>query len=114
MPAPISTTDTRTRPPQPAHHDSPITNATKGITYRELEGSDGSLKAETYGLAGVKATGGGQNTLEGRGNATVTVNSYNGEGMLADGGSNTVSAQDGKITVLGRSGAGVRAASQAA
>ncbi|MFT4301130.1 MAG: hypothetical protein QM579_05210 [Desulfovibrio sp.] len=71
---------------------------------------DGSLKAETYGLAGVKATGGGQNTLEGRGNATVTVNSYNGEGMLADGGSNTVSAEDGKITVLGRSGAGIRAA----
>lgn len=71
---------------------------------------DGSLKAETYGLAGVKATGGGQNILEGRGNATVTVNSYNGEGMLADGGSNTVSAEDGKITVLGRSGAGIRAA----
>ena len=71
---------------------------------------DGSLKAQTYGLVGVKATGGGQNTLEGRGNATVTVNSYNGEGMLADGGSNTVSAEDGKITVLGRSGAGMRAA----
>lgn len=71
---------------------------------------DGSLKAETYGLAGVKATGGGQNTLEGRGNATVTVNSYNGEGMLTDGGSNTVSAEDGKITILGNSGAGIRAA----
>lgn len=70
---------------------------------------DGSLKAETYGLAGVKATGGGQNTLEGRGNATVTVNSYNGEGVLADNGTNTVTAENGKITILGRSGAGIRA-----
>ena len=69
----------------------------------------GSLKAETYGLAGVKATGGGQNILEGRGNATVTVNSYNGEGMLADNGTNTVTAENGKITILGRSGAGIRA-----
>lgn len=70
---------------------------------------DGNLNVATYGPAAVKATGGGRNTLEGLGTAAVSVTGNSGEGMLADGGSNIVTAEDGKITIVGRYGAGIHA-----
>ena len=88
---------------------------------------NGNLNVDVYGPA-IKATSGGQNTLEGLDNSAVVINSRSGIGMTADGsgsntvtatgsstvdvtgyqyglyasnGSNTVTAEDGAVTITG-------------
>lgn len=72
---------------------------------------NGNLTVGIDGYAGVRALSGGQNILEGRGNAAVTVSNSGGAGMMASGGSNTITSEEGKITVSAATAAAMSAES---